>query len=82
MRKLLIIIAIGLLSSVLSAQYLPIPDFYHRYEDVLDKLFLWQSIYPDTVMVQQIGFSQEDDIPIYAVKLSQMCRSMKISRQY
>ncbi|MBW6516023.1 MAG: T9SS type A sorting domain-containing protein [Candidatus Cloacimonetes bacterium] len=70
MHRIFFIMLIIILSSALGAQYLPIPDFYHRYDDILDKLFLWQDIYPDTVMVQQIGYSQEDDIPIYAVKVS------------
>ncbi len=70
MRNILLIMVSLMMLSVLTAQYPPIPDFYHRYDDMVDKIFDWQSTYPDTVMVQQIGYSQEDDIPIYAVKVS------------
>lgn len=59
-----------MLSSLISMQRDTIPSFYHRYDDMVDKIFMWQAMYPDTVMVQQIGYSQEDNIPIYAVKVS------------
>jgi hypothetical protein len=70
MRYIVLILALLAAASILTAQYPPIPDFYHRYDDMVDKLFMWQAMYPDTVMVEQIGYSQEDDIPIYAVKIS------------
>jgi hypothetical protein len=71
LRRSLLIMVLGVFILPLFAQtYPPIPDFYHRYDDMVDQIFDWQLEYPDIVMVELIGYSQEDEIPIYAVKVS------------
>jgi len=69
-RILFFIAALSMVATTMFAQLLPIPDFYHRYDDMIDQILFWENEYPDLVMVQQIGFSQQDGIPIYAVKIS------------
>src|SRR5690554_8184858 len=49
--RLTVLIAVFLmLSTAAFAQFLPIPDFYHRYDDMVDKILFWENEYPDLVM--------------------------------
>ena len=58
-------------------------DRYHTYNDIVDSLIVWEenfenntapsSYYPNSGIIyqlEQIGESNEDNLPIYAVKLS------------
>ena len=66
MKKLaLIVLAIFPLS--LFAQ---LPDFYHSYDEVIDSLLELESLHPDIMDVYQIGWSTQDSVEIYAVKIS------------
>ena len=67
MRTFIVIISV-LLPVVLIAQ--PLPDIYHTYDEVIDSLLVLESIYPNVMDVFEIGVSQQDSLPIYAVKLS------------
>lgn len=48
----------------------PLPDFYHNYQEVMDSLETLAGLYPNVLMIEEIGISQQDSIPIYSVKLS------------
>ncbi|TKJ41137.1 hypothetical protein CEE37_05570 [candidate division LCP-89 bacterium B3_LCP] len=43
---------------------------YHDNQEIYDEIVAWQELYPDTVRVDTIGYSQEDGLPIWAVKIS------------
>lgn len=43
---------------------------YHTNEEILDSLLHWQQEYPDIVLVDTIGYSQQDTLPIWSIKLS------------
>jgi len=72
--RVFITVSILLLSFNLFAQ-VTLDPAYHTYEEILAELDSLQTLYPDYVMVEQIGTSlgavpYQDPIPIYAVKLS------------
>ena len=61
----------------------PLNERYHTYEDVVDSLFIWNENFSNNpnpspyyqnsgiiYKLEEIGKSHEDDLPIYAVKLS------------
>lgn len=58
----------------ISAGYLnalpPLPSCYHNYDQIVTKLNQWENQYPEIAKVYNIGHSQQDNIPIYAMKLS------------
>lgn len=47
-----------------------LPTCYDTYEQVTAKLFAFQQSHPDIAKVFMIGHSQQDNIPIYALKIS------------
>ena len=47
-----------------------IDPYYHTNQEIYDHIVAWQEIYPDTVRVDTIGYSHQDHLPIWAVKLS------------
>jgi len=52
---------------VLSPQFIP---EYPSYEDLESQLIVWNTFFPDITKIYEIGQSQEYDIPIYAMKVS------------
>ncbi len=70
MKKLTIIALFILSASLLLGQLPPIPDFYYDYDKMVDSLLTWEERHPEIFKVEHIGYSQEDDLPIYACKLS------------
>ncbi len=63
---------ISIISSMvfLSGEESGVADFYYTNETMVEQLFKWEKENPDIFEVKQIGYSQEDRLPIYAVKLS------------
>jgi len=43
---------------------------YHDNQEIYDEIVAWQELYPDTVRIDTIGYSQQDGMPIWAVKIS------------
>jgi len=68
MKKIFILLLSILVVSASSAQ--PLPDFYHDYSETMDSLWALESQYPNIMQVFQMGVSQQDSLPIYAVKIS------------
>ncbi|MCB5230221.1 MAG: M14 family zinc carboxypeptidase [Candidatus Cloacimonas sp.] len=68
MQRILMTIIISMLAVYVFGQAM-LPDFYHRYSDIEEKIFEWEQQYPEKVVVKQIGVSQQDQLPIYAVKI-------------
>jgi len=65
---LIILLTVGL---VITAQALPpLPPCYHSYAEITAELLQLQSQYPNIAKVYTIGYSQQDNLPIYAMKIS------------
>jgi len=47
-----------------------LPTCYHTYDEVLAELTTLQSNYPEIAKLVTIGYSQQDSIPIYAMRIS------------
>jgi len=58
------------LSALWAPTALALDPFYHTNPEIYDAITAWQQIYPDSVRVDTIGWSQQDSLPIWAVKLS------------
>lgn len=43
---------------------------YHTNEEIYQAMLYWQQLYPDSVRIDTIGYSQQDSLPIWAVKIS------------
>ncbi|MFH1863271.1 MAG: M14 family zinc carboxypeptidase [bacterium] len=57
------------------ANWLPMAAFaldpeYHTLTEIYDEILNYQQTFPDTVRIDTIGYSQQDHLPIWAVKLS------------
>ena len=63
---LLLALAVGFCAPTAFA----LDPFYHTNQEIYDAIMAWQQIYPDSVRVDTIGWSHEDALPIWAVKLS------------
>lgn len=63
---IMMLIPIGLLAQVLP----PLPDCYYTYDEITTMLFDLESKYPNLAKVHQIGLSQEDRMPIYAMQIT------------
>ncbi|HEX7345012.1 MAG TPA: M14 family zinc carboxypeptidase [bacterium] len=63
-----LIIASVLLAAAFPAQALD--PFYHTNQEIYDAITAWPQVYPDSVRVDTIGWSHEDSLPIWAVKIS------------
>ncbi len=62
---------LALLLTGLFATRLPAIDpYYHTLAEINDQIYAWQQMYPDTVAVYTVGYSQLDHLPILAVKLT------------
>jgi len=69
MNSKLALLGLAVLSlSTIPAQALD--PFYHTNQEIYDEIVGWQQTYPDSVRVDTIGYSQQDSLPIWAVKIS------------
>lgn len=59
-----------LVPAILGAVLPPLPTCYDTYEEITAKLFAFEQSHPDIAKVYLIGHSQEDNVPIYAMKIS------------
>jgi hypothetical protein len=50
--------------------YNPLPECYHTYDEIYAELLQIESQYPAFAKLYTIGFSEVDNLPIYAMKLS------------
>ncbi len=66
--KSIILVIIFSIFSILSVQALP--DCYHTYAEVVAELQQLEIDYHDFAKLYIIGYSQQDNIPIYALKIS------------
>lgn len=53
------------------ALHAELPSCYHSYDEISAILFQLEDQYPDIAKVHTIGYSQEDEVPIYAMQISQ-----------
>jgi len=68
--KYIILILISLGIVMLSAQSTTLPTCYYTYDQITDLLFQYEAQYPGQAKVHLLGYSQEDQVPIYGMKLS------------
>jgi hypothetical protein len=47
-----------------------LPECYHTYDEITDILFQLEETYPDVAKVHIIGYTQEENLPIYAMQIS------------
>ncbi|MFO7659892.1 MAG: M14 family zinc carboxypeptidase [Candidatus Cloacimonadaceae bacterium] len=66
--KSLVLIMILLSCIVINAQ--PLASWYHTYDEVTTELYQLEAQYPGLAKVYNIGHSQNDNMPIYAMKIS------------
>jgi hypothetical protein len=67
--KQISIIIFAVLIITLAAQ-IGLPPRYHTYDEMKAELDSLQAVYPDLVYIDSIGVTQNDNLPIWAVKLS------------
>ncbi|MDZ4122019.1 MAG: M14 family zinc carboxypeptidase, partial [Candidatus Cloacimonadaceae bacterium] len=65
-----LIIAILLLTAVVSVAFGQLPTCYHTYDEIVALMNNYEAQYPDQAKVHLLGYSQEDQIPIYGIKIS------------
>ena len=65
---LIILLAVGLVCSVQALP--PLPECYHTYAEVTAELQQIASTYSDIAKLSVIGYSTQDNLPIYALKIS------------
>ena len=68
MRKSLILLLLATTSLLFGQGQLP--DCYPTNQEITDQLLQYQEDYPDICKVEIAGYSQQDHLPIYMVKLS------------
>ncbi|MDD4687912.1 MAG: M14 family zinc carboxypeptidase [Candidatus Cloacimonetes bacterium] len=47
-----------------------LPECYHTYDEITEILFQLEESYPNIAKVHMIGYSQEENLPIYAMQIS------------
>lgn len=65
--SLLVLLIAALIPLALTAD---LPSCYHNYDEITTMLFQLEDQYPDIAKVHMIGYSQEDELPIYAMQIS------------
>jgi len=70
MQKYMIVIAFALLLPLGLLAFPPLPECYHSYAEITDLLFNLEDTYPDIAKVHLIGYSQQENLPIYAMQIS------------
>jgi hypothetical protein len=69
--KSIILIVVLMFGLMITVQALPpLPSCYHTYDEITAELQQLQSQYPNIAKVYTIGHSQQDNLPIYAMKIS------------
>lgn len=59
-----------ILAGFLNSTGAAIDPQYHNNDEIYAEILAWQQLYPDTVRIDTIGYSHEDELPIWAVKIS------------
>jgi len=59
-----------LLLVVIASMAFALPSWYHTYSQIETELQQLENQYPSIAKVYTIGYSQQDNIPIYAIKIS------------
>jgi len=70
MQKYMLAIMIALLLPLGLMAHPPLPECYHNYAEITDLLFALEDANPDIAKVHIIGYSQQENIPIYAMQIS------------
>lgn len=72
MRKhlLFIVMAMLMMASALFAQLPPLPDCYNTYDEITERLFELEDLFPTHAKVHLIGHSQQEELPIYAIQIT------------
>lgn len=70
MRKAIAAITSVILILTSSITFAQLPERYHTYQEVEDTLAALQSLYPEIMYVDTMGYSTRDTIPMLRVKLS------------
>jgi hypothetical protein len=68
MKKTLFLLLLATTSLLFSQGSLP--DCYPTNQEIIDQLNQYQEDYPDICQVEVAGYSQQDNMPIYMIKLS------------
>jgi len=69
MKKTLFLLLLATTSLLFSQGTLP--DCYPTNQEIIDQLLQYEENYPEICHVEIAGYSQEDNMPIYMIKLSQ-----------
>ncbi len=64
------IFAIILLYVAAASLFAELPTCYHTYDEVIAELTQYEALNPDIAKIHIIGYSQQDNLPIYAMKIS------------
>ncbi len=59
-----------LILSLSMAAWAALPSCYHTYDEIVDLLNHYAAEYPNQAQVHLLGHSQEDQVPIYGIKIS------------
>ncbi|MCL1826770.1 MAG: T9SS type A sorting domain-containing protein [Candidatus Cloacimonetes bacterium] len=70
MKKLVMFTLLLLCSFCLVAQVNPLPDYWKRYSDMKDIMDSLATNYPELIMIEELGRSTAEDIPIWGVRIS------------
>lgn len=70
MKSFILTLLIALTMIIMLNALPPLPSCYYTYDQIVTELFQLEAEYPSIVKVYNIGYSQQDSIPIYALKLS------------
>ncbi len=67
MKRLLLL---AIVFCLLSAAYAILPTCYDTYDEIVAKLYDFEAQNPDHAKVHLLGYSQQDNVPIYGIKVS------------
>lgn len=67
MKRIAIVATLLLLGLAI---YANLPTCYHTYDQIIDLLQGYETQYPGQAKVHLLGYSQEDHVPIYGIKIS------------
>lgn len=70
MKSIVLTLLIALTMIITLNALPPLPSCYYTYDQIVDELYQLEAQYPNQAKVYNIGHSQQDSIPIYAIKLS------------
>ncbi len=61
---------LGLLVCLSLSAFATLPTCYHTYDEIVTLLNAYEAQYPNQAKVHLLGYSQEDQVPIYGIKIS------------